>query len=133
MRTGVPWRDLPEMYSSSSLGSSADLGGAPKSSAIRGAADVSGERPAQHLLTQSRHLSFGYAALISERFEMNMPGPFSHHACCLIDSTEHAKAGNEQPSAHVSRLQHSHRFVSPAIFPPRNADLACIGLFHALL
>src|SRR5262249_13383482 len=31
---------------------------------------------------------------------------------------KHAKAGNEQPSAHVSRLQHSHRFVSPAIFTP---------------
>src|SRR5215467_14779159 len=52
-----------------------------------------------------------------------------HHARCLIDSNEPAKAGNEQPSAHVSRLQHSHRFYRRPFFRPRNADLACIVSF----
>jgi hypothetical protein len=63
---------------------------------------------------EAAHVSNGHAS------------PILHHARCLIDSNMHAEAGNEQPSAHVSRLQHSHRFVSPAIFPPTE----CRSILH---
>ena len=40
--------------------------------------------------------------------------------------------GNEQASAHVSRLQHAGRFLSPATFPLAESDLPCVVIFSGV-